>query len=62
MKILLGDYSVKIGREEMFKPTIRNESLCEISNNNNGVILVNFATKKNLRVKSTMFSHRNINQ
>jgi hypothetical protein len=34
-------------------------SLNEISNDN-GVRLVNFATSKNLRVKSTMFPHHNI--
>jgi hypothetical protein len=28
----------------------------------NGVRLVNFATSKNLRVKSTMFPHRNIHK
>jgi hypothetical protein len=59
MKILLGEFNAKVGREEIFKPTNRNESLHEISNDN-GVRLVNFATSKNLRVKSTMFLHRNI--
>jgi hypothetical protein len=41
MKILLGDYNAKVGREDIFKPTIGNESLHEISNDN-GVRLVNF--------------------
>jgi hypothetical protein len=45
--------------EDIFKPTIGNESLHEISNNN-GVKLVTFTTSKNLRVKSTMCPHRNI--
>jgi hypothetical protein len=35
------------------------ESLHEIINDT-GVIVVNFATFKNLRVKSTLFTHRNI--
>jgi hypothetical protein len=47
MKILLGDFYAKVGREDIFKPTIGNESLCKISNDN-GVRLVNFATRKNL--------------
>jgi exonuclease III len=58
LKILLGDFNAKVGREDIFKPTIVNESLHEISSDN-GVRLVNFATSKNLRVKGTMFSHRN---
>jgi hypothetical protein len=43
MKILLGDF-----RDDIFKPTIGNESLHEISND--------------LRAKSTMFPHRNIHK
>jgi hypothetical protein len=61
MKILLGDFSAKVGREDIFKPTIGNESLHEISNDN-GIRLVNFATSKNLRVKSMMFLHLNIHK
>jgi hypothetical protein len=61
MKILLGDFNTKVGWEDSFKPTIWNESLHEISNDN-GVRLVNFVTSKNLRVKSTMFPHRNIHK
>jgi hypothetical protein len=60
MKILLGDFNAKVGREDIFKPTIENESSHKISNNN-GVRLVKFATSKN-RVKSTMFPHRNIHK
>jgi hypothetical protein len=58
-KILLGDFNAKVGREDIFKSTIGNESLHEISNDNGGR-LVNFATSKNLSVKSAMFPHRNI--
>jgi hypothetical protein len=58
-KILLGDLNAKVGKEDIFKPTIGNETLYEISNDN-GVRLVNFATSKNFRVKSMMFPHRNI--
>ena len=59
MKILLGDFNAKVGRENIFKPTIGNESLHQDSNDN-AVRLVNFATSKNLVVKSTMIPHRNI--
>jgi hypothetical protein len=59
--ILLGDFNAKVRREDIFKQTIGNQSLNEISNDN-GVIVVNFATAKNLIVKSTMFPHCNIHQ
>jgi endonuclease/exonuclease/phosphatase family metal-dependent hydrolase len=61
MKILLGDFNAKEGREDIFKPAIGNKSLHEISNDN-GVRVVNFATSKNLIVKSTMFPHHNIHK
>jgi hypothetical protein len=61
MKILLGDFNAKVGREDIFKPTIGNESLHATSNDNE-VRVVNFATSKNLTVKSTMFPHRNIHK
>jgi len=61
MKILLGDFNAKVGREDIFKSSIENESLCEISVYE-GVRVVNFATSKNLTVKSTMFSHHNIHR
>jgi hypothetical protein len=54
MKILLGDFNAKVGTDDIFKPTIGNESSHEISNDN-GVRVVNFATSKSLVVKSTMF-------
>jgi hypothetical protein len=50
MKILLGDFIAKVGSENIFKPTIGNESLHEISNDD-GVRLVNFATSENLSQK-----------
>jgi hypothetical protein len=61
MKILLGNVNAKVGREDIFKPTIGNESLHEISNEN-GIRVVNFATSKNLAVKSRMFEHDNIHK
>jgi hypothetical protein len=61
MNILLEDLNAKVGKEDIFKPTIGNESLHEISNDN-GVTVVNFATSKNITVNSTMFSHRNIHK
>ena len=42
-KMLLGDFNGKVGRENIFKPTIGQESLHQNSIDN-GVRLVNFAT------------------
>jgi exonuclease III len=61
MKILLGDFNANLGREDIFKPTNGNESLHE-TNNDNGVRVINFAAKKNLFFKSTMFPHRKIHK
>jgi hypothetical protein len=46
MKIVLRYVNGKVGRTYIFKPTIGDESLHEISNEN-GVRVVNFATSKN---------------
>jgi hypothetical protein len=51
----------KVGRENILKTTIGNESLQEISNDN-GVGVVNFITSESLIVKSTTFPHRNIHK
>jgi exonuclease III len=42
-KILLGDFKAKFGRDDIFKPTIWNDSLHQDSNDND-VRTVNFAT------------------
>jgi hypothetical protein len=61
MKILLCDFNAKVGRENIFKPTVGNESLHEISNGS-GIRVVNCATSRNLVVKSTTFPHRKIHK
>jgi hypothetical protein len=58
MKSLLGNCNGKVGRENIFSPTIGNESLHQDSNAN-VVRIVNFATK-NIVFKSTILPHRNI--
>jgi hypothetical protein len=42
--------NTEVGKEEIFKPTIGNKSIHEISDDN-GVRVVNFATSKNLSQK-----------
>jgi len=61
MKILLRDFNKKLGIEDIFKPTIENESLHQDSTDN-GVRIIKFATSKALVVKSTMFQHRSIHK
>jgi hypothetical protein len=45
MKSLLGDHNAKLGREDIFKPTIGNESLQQ-DKNDNSIKIVNFVTSK----------------
>jgi hypothetical protein len=61
VKILLGNFNAKVGKEDIFKQTIGNESLHKI-HNDIGVGVVNFATLKNLTVKSTVFPYCNIHK
>jgi hypothetical protein len=61
MKSLLDEFSAKVCREDIFKTTTWNGSPHEISNGN-GVRVVNFATSKNIVVKSIIFPHHNIHK
>jgi hypothetical protein len=50
----LGDFNAKVGQENILKLTLQNESIHQVSNDND-VKIINFATSKNLVVNSTMF-------
>ena len=56
MKILLGDFNAKVGRENIFKLKTGNDTLHQDSNNN-GVTTVNLATSKNLLLRASSFPH-----
>ncbi|KAL4141659.1 hypothetical protein QTP88_004260 [Uroleucon formosanum] len=56
-KIILGDFNAKIGKEDMYRPTIRKESL-HTHSNENGNRLINFAISKELRISSTAIEER----
>jgi hypothetical protein len=59
MKILLGDFSAK----DVFKPTMGNDSYMKLEiSSDNGVTVVNFATFKNLIIRSTTFPYYNIHK
>lgn len=60
-KIVIGDFNAKIGKETMYRPTIGKESLHR-ETNENGSMLVTFASNKNMVVSSTMFPHKNIHK
>jgi hypothetical protein len=45
MQILFGDFSAKVDREDIFKPTVRNESPHRIGNDN-GARVLNFTHQK----------------
>jgi hypothetical protein len=47
MKVLLGDFKAKVGRGDIFKPTIWDDSLHQDSNYN-GVRMVKFDTSKKI--------------
>jgi exonuclease III len=61
MKILLGDFNAKVGREDIFKPTTGNENSYVI-NTDDRVVVVKFATPKRVIVKSTRLPYRNIHK
>jgi hypothetical protein len=55
MKILLGNFNAKFGREDIFKPAIGNEILHQDSIDI-GVRIVNFATSKKTGFSGPKFS------
>ncbi|XP_025421252.1 craniofacial development protein 2-like [Sipha flava] len=59
IKIVLGDFNAKCGREIQFSHTLGKESLHDISNGN-GLRLISFATGKDMMISSTMFPHKKI--
>jgi hypothetical protein len=61
MKYLVRDFNAKVGREDIFKSTIENQSSQEVSNDN-GVRVVNFPASKILTAKSIIFLCSNINK
>jgi hypothetical protein len=54
-KILLEDFYAKVGSEDIFKPIVGNKNLHE-ANNNNGVVVVNYAVLKNIIVRKNHIS------
>jgi hypothetical protein len=59
IKIILGDFNAKIGKEQLFKPIIEMQSKHEESSEN-GLTATDFAAGKNMHISSTFFPHKTI--
>ncbi|XP_051864245.1 craniofacial development protein 2-like [Drosophila albomicans] len=61
IKILLGDFNAKVGREDIFGATVGRFSLHETTSSN-GLRLIGFAAAHNIVVRSTGFRHLDIHK
>ena len=61
IKIILGGFNAKVGKESIYKPTVGNESLYN-ETNNNGIKMIQFAISNGLNVRSTMFPHKDVHK
>ena len=57
IKIVIGDFNAQVGQEVEFRPVIGRFSAHQ-QTNENGLRLIDFATSKNMAIKSTFFQHR----
>jgi len=60
IKIILGDFNAKVGKESIYKPTIGNESLHNEINNNR-IKMIQFVISIGLNARIT-FPHKDINK
>ena len=61
IKIILGNFNAKVGKEDIHKPTIGSESLHN-ETNNNGIKMIQFTISKGFNVRSTTFPHKDIHK
>jgi len=61
IKIILGDFNAKVGKESIYKPTIGNESLHNGTNNNRRK-MIQFVISKFLNVRGTTFPQKDIHK
>ena len=56
VKIIIGDYNARVGQEVEYRPVIGRFSAHQLTNAN-GLKLIDFATSKNMAIRSTFFQH-----
>ena len=61
MKIIMGDFNAKVGKERYLTPACGKHSLHE-ETNKNGKMMVNFANGRDLAVEGTWFKHKDIHK
>jgi len=61
IKIMMGDFNAKVGKELGLAPNVRKYSLHE-ETNNNGWRMIDFAITKNMATSSTLFQHKRIHK
>jgi len=61
IKLILGDFNAKVGKEDIYKPTIGNERL-QNETKNNRIKIIEFAISKGFNVRSTTFPRKNIHK
>ena len=61
IKVLVGDFNAKVGREGIFGPTVGKHSLHE-KTSDNGFRLVSLSAAQNMLISSTRFQHLNIHK
>ncbi|XP_022196882.1 craniofacial development protein 2-like [Nilaparvata lugens] len=59
VKLILGDFNAKLGKEACHRPTIGPYSLHDESNEN-GLRMIDFAGDNNMTISSTCFKHKDI--
>jgi len=60
IKIMLGDFNAKVGKEDIYKPINGNESVH--NETNNGIKMIQFTISKCFNVRSTIFPHKDIHK
>lgn len=61
VKLIMGDFNAKIGKEQIYMDTIGKHSLHE-QTSENGERLIDFATSKNMIISSTCYIHPDIHK